>query len=41
MLETVEHSYTFPYAPLDVQKQSQKIISSIAECIEDIEKNDR
>ena len=37
MLEVVEHSYTFTYAPENVQNQARYIVKDLAECIEMIE----
>lgn len=38
MLDAVKHSYTFDYAPADVQKHAKKIVSQLSQCILDIKK---
>ncbi|WP_028042081.1 HAD-IIB family hydrolase [Candidatus Stoquefichus massiliensis] len=38
MLDAIEKSYTFTYAPPVVQQHAQKIVHSLAECLNDIEK---
>lgn len=38
MLDVIKNSYSFDYAPQDVQTHAQKIVSQLYECIEDIEK---
>lgn len=38
MLDAIEHSYTFDYAPDDVKKHAQKIVSQLSECIFDMMK---
>lgn len=37
MLDVVKHSYTFTYAPKDVQKHAEMIVNSVAECISNID----
>lgn len=39
MLNVVKNSYTFTYAHQEVQKQAKIIVNTLAECIEDIEKD--
>ena len=38
MLDVIKHSYTFDYAPKEVKNHAQKVVSSLAQCIFDIEK---
>lgn len=38
MLDAIENGYSFTYAPLEVQQHAQKIVHSLAECLNDIEK---
>lgn len=39
MLNAVKNSYTFTYAHHDVQKHAKTIVHTLAECIQDIEKD--
>ncbi len=36
MFEAIQHSYSFDYAPIEVQKKAEKIVSQLYECIENI-----
>lgn len=38
MLDIVENSYTFTYAPADVQKHTKTIVKTLSNCIKDIER---
>ena len=38
MLDVIKHSYTFDYAPKEVKNHAQKVVSSLAQCVFDIEK---
>lgn len=38
MLDAIQHSYSFDYAPLPVQKHAKTIVSQLSKCILDIEK---
>ncbi|MCD7808116.1 MAG: HAD family hydrolase [Erysipelotrichaceae bacterium] len=39
MLEAVEHSYTFDYAPNEVQEKAKYVVPHLSDCIKDILKN--